>query len=81
MADSWQAEDGHHIDLRGLAPPDPLVETVAFLEGLSDDRPVIAHFDRNPELLFPELLERGWAWSYEDAEAGEVRLRLARLMS
>ena len=76
--DSWRDETGHHIDLRGLVPPEPLVETIAFLESVTDDDPVIARFDRNPELLFPELMERGWIWSYEPALDDEVRLRLER---
>lgn len=72
----WRAADGWHIDVRGLAPPDPLVAILRLIESLHDATPVTVHHDREPQLLYPELAERGWVAERIDAPAGEVRLRL-----
>jgi hypothetical protein len=80
----WQSADGVHIDVRGLNPPEPMIEILKLLdsEGISS---VIAHLDREPIFLYPELDERGWSYEMLPSECGdascehEVRLQLVRL--
>lgn len=74
----WTAADGTHIDVRGLAPPEPLVAIVALIDSLGDATPVIVHHDRDPVMLYGELAERGWVAEPIDGEPGEFRLRLRR---
>lgn len=74
---SWQAEDGLHVDTRGLMPPDPLVAVLWHILQADQEGPVIAHFDRNPVHLFAELERVGWAYEYASPDAdGGVRLIL-----
>jgi hypothetical protein len=78
----WRDDDGLHVDVRGLAPPAPLVAILRLVEASVDDTPLIVHHDRDPLLLYPELAERGWvAVRLPDSAGapGEVRLRLQRL--
>lgn len=77
-----QGEDGiWHIDLRGLEPPQPLVSIVRALYDRRDEPGVrlVAHLDRDPVMLYPELAERGWAAERMQGDSGEIRLLLRRL--
>lgn len=75
---TWQADDGQHIDVRGLDPPQPLLQIMRLVLASAPDGVVIVHHDRDPKLLYPELLNIGW-WAERIAgEPGEVRLKLAR---
>jgi hypothetical protein len=78
----WTDADGEHIDVRGFAPPQPLVAIVRLIEDIEASgapRAVIAHLDRDPVMLYPELAQRGWAASFLPAAPDEtVRLRLQR---
>ncbi|MCO5099680.1 MAG: DUF2249 domain-containing protein [Burkholderiaceae bacterium] len=74
----WTEADGIHIDVRGLAAPQPMVQILSLVRSIDDDRAVIVHHDRDPQLLYPELAEIGWSAEIVDGEPGEVRLRLAR---
>jgi hypothetical protein len=80
----WQSADGIHIDVRGLNPPEPMLAILALLEK-DDVSSLIAHLDREPLFLYPELDERGWAYELLPPECGDqscthdVRLRLVRL--
>ena len=72
-------EDGTTvIDVRGLEPPQPLVEIISLLESADVSDTVIVHHDRDPLLLYPELDDRGWAWSELPSPEGELHLRLTR---
>ena len=75
-ARTWHDADGTHIDVRGLPPPQPLVQILRLVAGA--DGAVIVHHDRDPQLLYPELAQIGWSAERIDGDAGEVRLRLAR---
>ena len=51
----WQDADGTHIDVRGLSPPQPLVEILRLVQSAGEGEAVIAHLDRDPQMLYPEL--------------------------
>lgn len=74
----WVEADATHIDVRGLPPPEPLVQILRLVAQLPARAVLIVHHDRDPLLLYPELLERDWWAERIDGEPGEVRLRLAR---
>lgn len=74
----WVEADATHIDVRGLPPPEPLVQILRLVAQLPAQAVLIVHHDRDPLLLYPELLELGWWADRIEGEAGEVRLRLAR---
>lgn len=68
-----------HIDVRGLAPPQPLVSILRLLAAAGDAACVVAHLDRDPVMLYPELEALGWLAEPVAGDAGEVRLRLRRM--
>ena len=72
----WQEDEAVHIDVRGLPPPQPLVAILRLVQSLRDAAPVIAHLDRDPVMLYPELAQLGWQADPLSGEAGEVRLLL-----
>jgi Uncharacterized conserved protein (DUF2249) len=74
----WTEPDGTHIDVRGLPPPQPLVQILRLVAHTPDGGPIIVHLDRDPALLYVELLQVGWWAESTDGDPGEVRLRLAR---
>jgi hypothetical protein len=78
----WRDGDAEHIDVRGLAPPAPLVQILKLVDSLAGGAAatscVIVHHDRDPRLLYPELAERGWQAEAVPGDPGEVRLRLGR---
>ena len=74
----WVAADGIHIDVRGLPPPQPMVNILALVESIRDATPVVVHHERDPLFLYPELAEIGWTFERLDAPEGEVRLLLKK---
>jgi Uncharacterized conserved protein (DUF2249) len=75
----WRDADGEHIDVRGLAPPQPLVAILRLVHEQGDSGgAVVVHHDRDPVLLYPELAELGWSAQRIEGAPGEVRLRLTR---
>ncbi len=74
----WQADDGWHIDVRGSAPPQPLVAILRLVQSVQDGQPVTVHHDRDPVMLYPELAQIGWQAERIEAGPDEVRLRLKR---
>lgn len=75
----WHDAAGAHIDVRGLAQPQPLVAILRFVREQGDTgAALIVHHDRDPLLLYSELAEIGWLAERIDAAPGEVRLRLTR---
>lgn len=75
----WQDGEASHIDVRGLAPPQPLVAILRLVHSMTGDGPVIVHHDRDPVLLYPELAQLGWGAERIDGDIGELRLLLRRL--
>jgi len=74
----WVEDGVLHIDVRGLEPPQPMVAIMRVLEGPEPVDSLIAHLDREPIYLFPELDERGWTHEILAREPGEVRLAIRR---
>lgn len=74
----WSEPDGLHIDVRGLPPPQPLVRIMQLVLG-GETEVIVAHLDRDPTLLYPELAQAGWGAEPLAGEPDEVRLRLAPL--
>jgi hypothetical protein len=56
----WYAADGLHLDVRGLACPEPMVEILTAIERGELGTAAIVHLDQEPLMLYPELDERGW---------------------
>jgi hypothetical protein len=74
----WAQSDGTHIDVRGLDPPAPLVAILRLIDAPGAGPVVIVHHDRDPQLLYPELAERGWEAERIAAPDDEIRLKLTR---
>ncbi len=74
--ETWVDSDGTHLDVRGLEPPQPLVQILALIDSGGVDR-LIVHHERDPVFLYPELEERGWRCRVAE-RPGEVRLELSR---
>ena len=75
----WRDDDGHHIDVSDLPPPEPMVAILELIDRPAMTGPVIVHHTREPVLLYPELAERGWGHEIITREPGRVRLKLERL--
>jgi len=76
-ARTWNADDGLHVDVRGLQAPQPMVQILKLVQQVGPEGVLIVHHDRDPLLLYPELVQIGW-WAERIAgDPGEVRLRLA----
>ncbi|GEO39132.1 hypothetical protein SAE02_32800 [Skermanella aerolata] len=73
----WKADDGTHIDVRGLQPPEPMTRVLDLIDQGGFDN-LVLHHDREPVLLYPMLAERGWSCLSAENLEGEVRIRLAR---
>ncbi len=81
---TWQTPEALHVDLRGLEPPEPMVEILRMIDGGEASSVIIGHFDREPIFLYPELEDRGWSHELIASSCGgpdcedEVKLRLVR---
>jgi hypothetical protein len=75
---TWNEEDGIHIDVRKLTPPNPMLAILRLIEGLTGDETVVVHHEREPHFLIPELAERGWRIARVANEVVNVRLWLER---
>jgi uncharacterized protein (DUF2249 family) len=74
----WHDGDDWHLDVRGLARPQPLMRILQLLQHLPEDAVLIVHHDRDPVWLYPELVQIGWWADVVDGEPGEVRLRITK---
>jgi len=67
------------LDNRGLSPPYPMLRILAELDSLVTGGTIVAKMDRRPIFLFPELEERGCAYSCDpDAEGGGFLLTITK---
>lgn len=80
----WRAEDGVHIDVRGLDHPEPIERLLELIDASEVGTAVIALFSYEPSFLYPEFDHRGWSYEIsgaedDDAECEDITLRLVRL--
>jgi uncharacterized protein DUF2249 len=79
----WLAEDGVHIDVRGLDPPQPIVRLLELIDASQVGSAVTAQFSYDPAVLYPEFDARGWDYEIvtsddDGAECEDITLRLVR---
>ena len=74
----WTDADGLHLDVRGLAPPGPMVAILSLVDTGEAGGSFVAHLDRDPLFLYPELAERGWTATPEAGDPDDFRLRLEK---
>lgn len=60
------------LDVRGLAPPEPLERTLAALEALPVGRALLQVNDRVPAFLLPLLDERGYRYQIDSDQRGTL---------
>jgi len=81
----WRTPEAVHVDVRGLDPPEPMVAILKLIDQGEVDAVLIAHLDREPIFLYPELDDRGWSHEIMESSCGEpdcadgVRVRIVRL--
>lgn len=74
----WRDGADVHIDVRGLAAPNPMTAILRLIEQPDCGATVVVHHEREPMFLFPELAQRGWSWEAIPGDAPEFRYRLTR---
>jgi hypothetical protein len=74
----WHDAEGLHIDVRGLEPPQPMLDILQLIDSGRAGDSVIVHHEREPVYLYPELLQRGWSHKIIPGGPEEVRLLLCR---
>jgi hypothetical protein len=70
--------DGLHVDVRGLAPPLPMLAILRLVGSLEGDDRVVVHHDRDPVYLVPELAEIGWSLEPLGGQPGELLFLVRR---
>jgi uncharacterized protein (DUF2249 family) len=75
----WRGADGVHIDVRGLPPPAPLVAILRLIETDYHEGVIIAHLNRDPVHLYPELADRRWSSARLYDQPGEFVVRLHKV--
>lgn len=73
-----EAQQTFQLDTRGMEPPEPLLRILNMLETLGAGQRLIAHIDREPLLLYPELVEGGWAYEGASQPDGSFIIRISR---
>jgi hypothetical protein len=58
----WRTADAVHIDVRDLEAPEPMIAILRAIDGGEIDGALVAHLDREPIFLYPELDDRGWGY-------------------
>lgn len=66
--------DVAELDVRGLEPPEPMVQILERLDTLRPGQRLVVLHGRRPMLLYPQLDERGFLHDTEEVEAGLVRI-------
>lgn len=67
-----------HLDNRGLQPPQPMLRILAAADHLAPGGVIIAHNDRAPVYLYPELEARGLQCETEMQPDGSAIIRIRR---
>jgi uncharacterized protein (DUF2249 family) len=78
--DSGYPDDGDVVvlDVRGLEPPEPMVQTLAALETLPEGATLVQLNVRVPQFLIPLLTERGFQYEVREQGPDLVRLFIRR---
>jgi uncharacterized protein (DUF2249 family) len=66
------------LDVRGLEPPEPMVQILERLDTLRPGQRLVVLHERRPMLLYPQLDERGFLHETEELEPGLVRIVIHR---
>lgn len=66
------------LDLRQLAPPEPMVRILESLDSLGDGARLVALTPFYPDNLFPILEERGFRWEVERESGQTCRVTVSR---
>jgi uncharacterized protein (DUF2249 family) len=66
------------LDVRGLEPPEPMVQILERLDGLGPGQRFVVLHERRPMFLYPQLDERGFQHETEELEPGLVRIVIRR---
>ncbi|MBI1726417.1 MAG: DUF2249 domain-containing protein [Candidatus Rokubacteria bacterium] len=66
------------LDVRGLEPPEPLVQILDRLDSVRPGQRLVVLHERRPMLLYPQLDERGFLHDTEEIEPGLVRIVIHR---
>ncbi len=72
------------MDVRGLDPPEPMIAILQAIDGGEVDTVLVAHLDREPIFLYPELDDRGWSHEILQSSCGSsgcedgIMLRMER---
>lgn len=66
------------LDVRDLAPPEPLERVLAALYALADTQYLRARLPREPYLLYPLLQEFGYTWRARVADGAGFELLIWR---
>lgn len=74
----WHTGGSIHIDVRGLPPPEPMVEILKLLDSCPSVSMVVVHHERDPAFLYPELDARGWLHRLDQDDSEGVMLFLSR---
>jgi uncharacterized protein (DUF2249 family) len=62
------------LDVRGLEPPEPMLRTLAALEGLPPGATLVQLNVRVPQFLLPLLEERGYSYEIREQDESLVRV-------
>lgn len=65
------------LDVRGLEPPEPLLQTLEQLDRLPAGGTLVQVNERVPQFLLPQLRARGFSWEIVE-EGGVVRVFIRR---
>ncbi|HEX7117946.1 MAG TPA: DUF2249 domain-containing protein [Longimicrobiales bacterium] len=66
------------LDVRGLEPPEPMVQTLEALERLPAGKTLVQINVRVPQFLLPQLEARGFSYEIREQEPGLVRVFIRR---
>jgi len=69
---TWLADGAVHIDVRGLEPPEPMVAILRAIDSGEAETVLVAHLDREPIFLYPELDDRGWSHELMPSSCGSA---------
>jgi uncharacterized protein (DUF2249 family) len=75
-ADAGSSGEDIELDLRDLAPPEPMTRILHSLESLPRQRCLVALTPFRPENLLPILKERGFSWEIQSEPGNTFRITI-----